>query len=53
MAESGRENDIRLLGFTKAISTLLAAADALASPTRFEPYGQGVQRRSAVAYPSS
>jgi glycosyltransferase involved in cell wall biosynthesis len=42
VSESGREDDIRLLGFTKAISTLLAAADALVSPTRYEPYGQGV-----------
>ena len=32
VAESGREDDIRLLGFTKAISTLLAAADALVEP---------------------
>jgi glycosyltransferase involved in cell wall biosynthesis len=42
VAESGLEDDIRLLGFTTAISTLLAAADALVSPTRYEPYGQGV-----------
>ena len=42
VAESGREGDIRLMGFTKAISTVLAAADALVSPTRYEPYGQGV-----------
>ncbi len=42
VSESGRGDNIRLLGFTKEVSTVLAAADALASPTRFEPYGQGV-----------
>ncbi len=42
VAESGLEGDIHLFGFTQEISTLLAAADALVSPTRFEPYGQGV-----------
>ena len=49
--ESGRERDIHFLGFTKAISTLLAAADALASPTRFEPYGQGVHESICCGLP--
>ena len=52
VAESGREGDIRLLGFTKAISTLLAAADALVSPTRFEPYGQGVHEALCCGLPA-
>ena len=51
LAESGREGDIRLLGFTKAISTVLAAADALVSPTRFEPYGQGVHEALCCGLP--
>ena len=51
VAESGREGDIRLLGFTKAISTVLAAADALVSPTRFEPYGQGVHEALCCGLP--
>ena len=42
VGESSGQDDIHFLGFTKEISTLLAAADALVSPTRFEPYGQGV-----------
>ena len=50
--KSGMEDDIRLLGFTKAISTLLAAADALVSPTRFEPYGQGVHEAICCGVPA-
>jgi glycosyltransferase involved in cell wall biosynthesis len=42
VAEIGKHNEILFLGFTEEIATLLAAADALVSPTRFEPYGQGV-----------
>ena len=52
VAESGREGDIRLLGFTKVISTLLASADALVSPTRFEPYGQGVHEALCCGLPA-
>jgi glycosyltransferase involved in cell wall biosynthesis len=51
VAESGRAGDICLLGFTKAISTLLAAVDALVSPTRFEPYGQGVHEAICCGLP--
>ena len=52
VAKSGREGDIRLLGFTKMISTLLASADALVSPTRFEPYGQGVHEALCCGLPA-
>ena len=45
---SGLTNEIRFLGFTKAISTVLAAVDALVSPTRFEPYGQGAHEGSLL-----
>ncbi len=50
--EAGREGDIRLLGFTEAIPALLAAADALVSPTRFEPYGQGVHEALCCGLPA-
>ena len=52
VAESGREDDIRMLGFTKAVPSLLAAADALVSPTRFEPYGQGVHEAICCGLPA-
>lgn len=50
-AESGHEDDIRFLGFTTKVSALLAAADALVSPTRFEPYGQGVHEAICCGLP--
>ena len=50
--ESGREGDIHLLGFTEAIFTLLAATDALVSPTRYEPYGQGVHEAICCGLPA-
>ena len=52
VAESGREGAICLLGFSKDVSTLLAAADALVSPTRFEPYGQGVHEALCCGLPA-
>lgn len=51
IAESGLDDAIRLLGFTKEVSTLLAAADLLVSPTRFEPYGQGVHEAICCGLP--
>jgi glycosyltransferase involved in cell wall biosynthesis len=51
VAESGWEGDIYMLGYTKAVSTLLAAADALVSPTRFEPYGHGVHEAICCGLP--
>jgi glycosyltransferase involved in cell wall biosynthesis len=51
VAEMGLTNDVRLLGFTKEVATLLAAADALVSPTRFEPYGQGVHEALCCGLP--
>jgi glycosyltransferase involved in cell wall biosynthesis len=52
VSESGREDDIRMIGFTEAIPSLLAAADALVSPTRFEPYGQGVHEALCCGLPA-
>ncbi|SEU26773.1 glycosyltransferase family 4 protein [Stigmatella erecta] len=34
---------IQFLGFRKDVPTLLSAADLLVAPTRYEPYGLGVQ----------
>lgn len=52
VAESGLEGDIYMLGYTKAVLTLLAAADALVSPTRFEPYGHGVHEAICCGLPT-
>ena len=52
VAESRLENDIRLLGFTREIPILLAAVDAFVSPTRFEPYGQGVHEALCCGLPA-
>ena len=51
VAEAGREDDIRMLGFAKDIPSVLAAADALTRPTRFEPYGQGVHEAPCCGLP--
>jgi glycosyltransferase involved in cell wall biosynthesis len=51
-AESGLEDGIRMLGFTESVPSLLAAADALVSPTRFEPYGQGVHEAICCGLPA-
>ena len=52
VAESGRGKDIRMLGFTNAVPSLLAAADLLVSPTRFEPYGHGVHEAICCGLPA-
>jgi glycosyltransferase involved in cell wall biosynthesis len=49
---SGRQDDIRILGFSQTIPTVLAAADALVSPTRYEPYGQGVHEALCCGLPA-
>jgi glycosyltransferase involved in cell wall biosynthesis len=49
--ESGRAGDIVLLGFIRDVPALLAAADAVVSPTRFEPYGQGVHEAICCELP--
>ena len=52
VVEAGRGTDIRFLGFTKDVPMLLAAADTLVSPTRFEPYGQGVHEALCRGLPA-
>jgi len=43
VARAGLTNRIRLLGFRKDIPALLASADLLVSPVRYEPYGLNLQ----------
>jgi glycosyltransferase involved in cell wall biosynthesis len=50
--EAGWGDDIRFLGYTKQVDSLLRAADALVAPTRFEPYGQGVHEAICCGLPT-
>lgn len=43
---------VRLLGFTKNVSCVMAAADALISPTRYEAYGLGVHEALCCGLPA-
>lgn len=49
---SGLSQSVRFLGFRKDVPTLLAAADALVSPTRYEAYGLGVHEALCVGLPA-
>lgn len=51
-ADAGLDDRIRLLGFTPRVSELLAAADLLVSPTRYEPYGLNVQEALCRGVPA-
>jgi glycosyltransferase involved in cell wall biosynthesis len=48
----GLQSRIRLLGFTRQIADVLAAADALVSPTHYEAYGQGVHEAICCGLPA-
>lgn len=50
--ESGLEERIRLLGFTDQVKQLLAAADVLVSPVRYESYGLNVQEAICRGVPA-
>ena len=39
---AGLNSSIRLLGYRKDVTTILAASDLMVSPTRYEPYGLNV-----------
>lgn len=52
IAAAGLESRIRLLGFTDRVYDLLAAADLLVSPTRYEPYGLNVQEAICRGVPA-
>src|SRR5439155_23287117 len=54
-ASVGREglgDRVRLVGFTDRVFDLLAAADVLVSPVRYEPYGLNVQEAICRGVPS-
>ena len=50
--EAGLEDRIRLLGFTDQVKSVLAAADLLISPVRYESYGLNVQEAICRGVPA-
>ncbi|GMU04635.1 glycosyltransferase family 4 protein [Corallococcus caeni] len=48
----GLDSRIRFLGFRTDVPRLLAAADLLVAPTRYEPYGLGVHEALCVGLPA-
>jgi glycosyltransferase involved in cell wall biosynthesis len=50
--QSGLQNRVRFLGSTDRIAELLAAADLLVSPVRYEAYGLNVQEAICRGVPS-
>jgi glycosyltransferase involved in cell wall biosynthesis len=52
VTQSGLENRIRLLGFTDQVKSVLAAADVLISPVRYESYGLNVQEAICRGVPA-
>ena len=52
ISQSGLANRIRLLGFSQQVQSLLAAADLLISPTRYEAYGLNVQEAICRGVPA-
>jgi len=52
ITQAGLERRIRLLGFSQQVQKLLAAADLLVSPTRYEAYGLNVQEAICRGIPA-
>ena len=52
VAEAGLAARIRLLGFTDEVKRILAAADLLVSPVRYESYGLNVQEAICRGIPA-
>jgi glycosyltransferase involved in cell wall biosynthesis len=52
VSEGGLGHRIRLLGFTAEVRNLLAAADLLVSPARYEAYGLNVQEAICRGVPA-
>jgi hypothetical protein len=52
IAAAGLTRRVRLLGFTDRVFDLLAAADLLVSPVRYEPYGLNVQEAVCRGVPA-
>jgi glycosyltransferase involved in cell wall biosynthesis len=48
----GLGHRVRMLGFTERVRDLLAAADVLVSPVRYEPYGLNVQEAICRGVPA-
>ncbi len=51
-AGAGLQSRIRFLGFREDVPTILAACDALVSPTRYEAYGQAVHEALCCGLPA-
>lgn len=51
-ATAGLADRVRVLGFTTEVPTILAAADAFVSPTRYESYGLGVHEALCCGLPA-
>jgi glycosyltransferase involved in cell wall biosynthesis len=51
-ASAGLADRFRLLGFRRDVSWVLAGADALVAPTRYEPFGVGVLEAIAKGLPA-
>jgi glycosyltransferase involved in cell wall biosynthesis len=52
VARLGLGERVRMLGFSRRVAELLAAADLLASPARYEPYGLNVQEALCRGVPA-
>ena len=52
VAAAGLERRVRLIGFVDNVPNLLAAADLLVSPVRYESYGLNVQEALACGVPA-
>jgi len=52
VSESPVTNSVRFLGFTSQISNILAAADLLVSPVRYESFGLNVQEALCRGVPA-
>ncbi|HLB90289.1 MAG TPA: glycosyltransferase family 4 protein [Terriglobales bacterium] len=52
IAASGLSSRVRLLGFTNRVRDVLAAADLLVSPARYEPFGLNVQEAICRGVPA-
>jgi glycosyltransferase involved in cell wall biosynthesis len=50
--QAGLAERVRLMGFTDRVRDLLAAADLLVSPVRYEPYGLNVQEALCRGVPA-
>jgi glycosyltransferase involved in cell wall biosynthesis len=52
VADAGLEGRVQILGFSAQVPELIAAADLLVSPVRYEPYGLNVQEALVCGVPA-